>query len=123
MRAENQRSSNECSFLFLAVQKLWLDAQSEQVRLKILGVVDRLLDRTIMRDGDGNFGAMLKWLVLVEESLDPYRSAEVLKLVLNLIKRAEDIKMQPLTPLTETQFSVTFDSWDQFKRYKSHYCE
>ena len=41
--------------------------------MKVLLVVDRLLDRSVLHFGDPNFNEMAVWLQQVERSLDPYR--------------------------------------------------
>ncbi|KAJ3160039.1 hypothetical protein HK101_000972 [Irineochytrium annulatum] len=55
------------------LRKIWHQSQSEQVRLKVLSVVDRLLDKVIMRQGDPNFSITFKWLKHLEETVSPYK--------------------------------------------------
>jgi hypothetical protein len=52
---------------------LWHNSPSETVRLKILTIVERILDRSIMREGDPNFIILYKWLGHLEETVSPYK--------------------------------------------------
>ncbi|KAJ3353725.1 hypothetical protein HDU83_006442 [Entophlyctis luteolus] len=96
------------------LRKHWHHTQSDLSRLKILSVVDRILDRTVMRKEDSIFITTYKWLKHLEETIDPYRNAEMLKLVLYLVKRAKIIQTEPLAPLPHDQCEDLFDNYQEF---------
>ena len=122
---------------------MWHNSQSEQVKLKILSVVDRLLDKAVIRHGDPNFSVMFKWLKHLEETISPYKrcafiprllrffqwirefltrpSAEALRLTVQLVKRAKAIQIEPLTPLVSNQLTATFDAWPEFQQLLQFY--
>ena len=54
-------------------QKKWHETYSERVRVKILVILDRLIDRTVLNQSDPNFALILKWLEYLEESLHPIK--------------------------------------------------
>ncbi|KAI8608592.1 hypothetical protein BC830DRAFT_1149585 [Chytriomyces sp. MP71] len=97
------------------LRKAWHHS-SEQSRLKILSVVDRILDRVIMRQEDSVFGTVFKWLKHLEDTVNPYRNPELLKLVLHLVRRAKLIQNEPLAPLPHDQCEATFDHWTEYSR-------
>ncbi|KAI8831241.1 hypothetical protein BC829DRAFT_409797 [Chytridium lagenaria] len=90
------------------LRKTWHTTQSESVKLKVLSVVDRLLDRVVMRQGDGNFGVTFKWLKHLEETV-----AESLKLIIHLVRRAKMIQIEPLSPIVRNQCNALFDSFNE----------
>ncbi|KAJ3409834.1 hypothetical protein HDV05_004187 [Chytridiales sp. JEL 0842] len=96
----------------LLLRKAWHLAQSDQVKLKILSVVDRLLDKVIMRQEDPVFTTTFKWLKHLEETVNPYKNAEALKLIINLVRRAKLIQIEPLAPLVRNQCHALFDNYD-----------
>ncbi|KAJ3267701.1 hypothetical protein HDU76_011667, partial [Blyttiomyces sp. JEL0837] len=59
----------------------------------------RLLDKVIMRQEDATFTTTFKWLKHLEETVNPYKSADTLKLIINLVRRAKMIQIEPLAPL------------------------
>ncbi|ORZ39445.1 hypothetical protein BCR44DRAFT_110117, partial [Catenaria anguillulae PL171] len=98
---------------------IWHNSPSEAVRMKVLAIVDRLLDRSIMREGDPNFVTVYRWLRHLEETVSPYKSAESLKIILVLLQRAKAIQIDPLTPLTQVQAS--FDHLGEYNRFCSFF--
>ncbi|KAJ3004165.1 UNVERIFIED_CONTAM: hypothetical protein HDU68_005269, partial [Siphonaria sp. JEL0065] len=96
--------------------KLWHITQSDQSRMKILSVVDRILDRVIMRQEDLVFTTTFKWLKYLEETINPYRNPEMLKLVLYLVKRAKMIQIEPLAPLPNHQRDGMFDYLPEYEK-------
>ncbi|KAI9189819.1 hypothetical protein H9P43_001252 [Blastocladiella emersonii ATCC 22665] len=98
---------------------IWHNSQSEGVRMKVLALVDRLLDRSIMREGDPNFTTLYRWLRHLEETVSPYKSAESLKIILVLLQRAKAIQLDPLTP--QTQVQASFDHLGEYTRFCSYY--
>eukprot|EP01135_Chromosphaera_perkinsii_P006539 Nk52_evm11s539 gene=Nk52_evmTU11s539 len=98
----------------------WKDAPSEQVRLKILIVLDRLLDKTVMHPRHENFNRFFRLLQQLERNLDPYKSCEALKCILKLLQRANELRNHGLSSLTQNQFPVLFENWDDYVVYSSH---
>ncbi|KAJ3400263.1 hypothetical protein HDU80_007123 [Chytriomyces hyalinus] len=96
------------------LRKAWHQTTSEQSRLKILSVVDRILDRAIMRQDDAVFATTYKWLKHLEETINAYRNPEILKLVLYLLKRAKMIQVEPLSPLPHDQCETMFDYYEDY---------
>ncbi|KAI9351430.1 hypothetical protein BDR26DRAFT_891061 [Obelidium mucronatum] len=98
------------------LRKLWHHTPSDQSRMKILSVIDRLLDRVIMRQEDAVFTTVFKWLKHLEETINPYRNPEMLKLVLYLVKRAKMIQIEPLAPLPHDQREGMFDYYEEYQK-------
>ncbi|KAI8839969.1 hypothetical protein BJ741DRAFT_597558 [Chytriomyces cf. hyalinus JEL632] len=96
------------------LRKAWHQTTSEQSRLKILSVVDRILDRAIMRQDDAVFATTYKWLKHLEETINAYRNPEILKLVLYLLKRAKMIQVEPLSSLPHDQCITMFDYYEDY---------
>ncbi|KAL7749110.1 hypothetical protein RI367_005515 [Sorochytrium milnesiophthora] len=94
---------------------VWHNSPSEMVRLKVLAIVDRLLDRSIMRQDDSNFITMYRWLRNLEENVSPYKSAEALRLILILLQRAKAIQIEPLMPLH--QVAATIDHFAEYGKF------
>ncbi|KAJ3218902.1 hypothetical protein HDU67_003541 [Dinochytrium kinnereticum] len=103
------------------LRKTWHTSQSENVKLKVLSVVDRLLDRVIMRQGDPNFGVTFKWLKLLEETVSPYKSSEALRLIIHLVRRAKMIQIEPLSPVVRNQCNSLFDSFNDHSFLQNFY--
>ncbi|KAJ3067610.1 hypothetical protein HDU98_009187 [Podochytrium sp. JEL0797] len=97
------------------LRKEWHHTQSDQTRMKILSVLDRILDRVILRQEDPAFTTMFKWLKHLEETMNPYRNPELLKLVVYLVKRAKIIQIEPLAPLPNDQRESLFDNYQEFE--------
>eukprot|EP00741_Cyanophora_paradoxa_P023526 tig00021589_g22728.t1 len=100
------------------LKRTWAETMSEAVRVKILAVCERLLDRVVMHASDSNFRALVSWFSRIEGLLDPYRSPQSLKMLLLLRKRGDEIKRQPLTTLTENQIAESFDMLDHFTDFR-----
>ncbi|KAJ3087848.1 hypothetical protein HK100_008222 [Physocladia obscura] len=98
------------------LRKAWYHTQSDSSRLKVLSVIDRILDRVIMRQEDTVFTTMFKWLKHLEETINPYRNAEMLKLVMYLVKRAKMIQIEPLAPLPQDQCEAMFDHYEEYMK-------
>ncbi|KAJ3219516.1 hypothetical protein HK099_004675, partial [Clydaea vesicula] len=96
------------------LKRIWSDTRSEEVRLKVLQVVDRLVDRVLMRQGDPVFETTFQWLRLLEETLDPYKSKQALPLIISIVNRAKIIQIEPLTPLNQPVLRSMFDDFDDF---------
>jgi len=96
------------------IRKKWHETYSERVRVKILVILDRLIDRTVLNQSDPNFALILKWLEYLEESLHPIKNFEVLNLIQTLIKRAKMIRIKTLTPLSVNSLTTSFDNYDEF---------
>jgi len=103
------------------LKRLWVETMSEQVRVKILSVCERLLDRVVMHASDTNFKTLIAWFTHIEGLMDPYRSPQSLKMLLLLRKNADDIKRQPLITLTENQISEQFDYLNEFRLFRSQF--
>jgi hypothetical protein len=56
-------------------------------RVKILVVIERLLDRAIMSANDQMFKRLVRWLQLIETELDPYKSPQSAKILSDLRKQ------------------------------------
>ncbi|KAJ3108563.1 hypothetical protein HDU97_000845 [Phlyctochytrium planicorne] len=105
------------------LRKIWHTTQSEHVKLKVLSVVDRLLDRVVMRQGDPNFSITFKWLKHLEETVSPYKSSEALKLIIHLVRRAKMIQIEPLSPLVRNQCHALFDTYNDHLFLQNFYDE
>ncbi|RKO87693.1 hypothetical protein BDK51DRAFT_42346 [Blyttiomyces helicus] len=91
--------------------KIWFTTQSTQVKLKVLSVMDRILDKSVMRQGDSTFTATIRWLKGLEDTVSPYKNPEALKLIISLVRRAKRIQVEPMTPLERAHCPGLFDHW------------
>lgn len=96
------------------LQNIWADAKSEQVRMKILAIVDRLVDRAVMRPTDTIFTSTFQWIKLLEETVSPYYSPEVLKLIILIANKCKVIQIEPITPIIMNQLRPRFDDWEDY---------
>ncbi|ORX52569.1 hypothetical protein BCR36DRAFT_350030 [Piromyces finnis] len=96
------------------IRKRWHETFSERVRVKILIILDRLIDRTVLTQSDPNFSMILKWLEYLEENSHPIKNFEVLNLIEMLIKRAKMIRIKTLTPISINSLTTSFDNYDDF---------
>ena len=94
---------------------------SEKVKLKILGLLDRLLNRAVMRKGDVAFTYLVKWIKVLEETVSPYKSPKAMHIIENLSKRAKVMITEPLLPLSEDQVPNYFENWDDYKYWLRFY--
>ena len=88
------------------LQSIWKDAVTEQVRLKILAIFDRLMDRAIFNVGDSHFHSMLMWFRHIEKTLDPYKNAAAINMLQRIVSKADEIKRQGLAPIPLNHVSV-----------------
>ncbi|KAI8802510.1 hypothetical protein BJ742DRAFT_858356, partial [Cladochytrium replicatum] len=96
------------------LRRIWHTTQSEETKLKVLSVFDRLLDKSVMREGDAVFMTAFRWLKLLEDTVSPYKSADALKIVVSLVKRAKTIQVEPLMSSAISQCYGQFDNWEDF---------
>ena len=57
----------------MILKKIWYNSLSEAVKMKVLSVLDRLLDPMVMRPGESSFEQTYVWLAHLEETLNPYK--------------------------------------------------
>ncbi|KAL0207403.1 hypothetical protein P9112_012031 [Eukaryota sp. TZLM1-RC] len=100
------------------LRRKWSKAKStETIRIRILSVVDRLLDRTIL--SRENFSNLSEWLSVIEEQLDPYKSPQSLRQIHILKTRCNVLKAQLITPLSDHQIEEKFELLDQYEERAS----
>jgi len=109
-RMESEVTKETIYFL----RKRWHETFSERVRVKILIILDRLIDRTILNQSDPNFVLILRWLEYLEENSHPIKNFEVLNLIETLIKRAKMIRIKTLTPISINSLTTSFEKYDDF---------
>ncbi|GBG31830.1 Hypothetical Protein FCC1311_080552 [Hondaea fermentalgiana] len=84
------------------LQEIWRCSKGQDSMLKVLAVVDRILDGDVLHGDDPVLGQMLQWLHQIETGLDPYSHSRPLKLLLKVCHRAEYLQTQTILPLIET---------------------
>lgn len=84
------------------LQEIWRCAKGQDTMLKVLAVVDRILDGDILHGDDVVLVQLLQWLHQIETGLDPYSHSRPLKLLLKVCHRAEYLQSQTILPLIET---------------------
>lgn len=89
------------------LKKKWKSTKHESVRLKILLVFNRLLDRALLNVNELSKGLSF-WLMNIESQLDPYRSPLALKALGLLRQKIEEIERQPLSGLSDQQVREEF---------------
>ena len=97
-------------------------AKTEEVLLKVLTLVDRLLDGDILTGDDKAVNSILDWLHYVESILDPFSSSNSLKMLLRVCKRAEGLQSQTVAPYVESFYDQSvFMLRDVFAHFKSRF--
>ena len=74
-RLESEVTKETISF----IRNLWAVTRSEDVQIKILNILDRLLNRSVFRIGDVNTTTIYKWLRRLEDSVNPYKKYVIKK--------------------------------------------
>jgi hypothetical protein len=70
------------------VKRLWANSKNKEiVRLKLLTIIERLMDRKVMKASDPTFVSLLSWLAHVETVLDPYKSRQAVRLITALRRK------------------------------------
>jgi hypothetical protein len=87
----------------------WNEAKDESVRKKVLMVVDRLMDRAVMRHGSPNFSTLTGWVRRLGERIDPYTSPDSTNILRSLVERIEEFKTQAVTGIPLNQFEDHFE--------------
>lgn len=96
----------------------WNDAKDEMTRKKILNVVDRLLDQSVMVVGNENFSTMSGWIRRVADHLDPYTNPESVAILEVLKTRIEDFKKSSITAIPRTRVVEFFDMIPELEVYQ-----
>lgn len=96
------------------LRRVWRNSHTEPVRLRTLAIAARLLDRSILRASNGTFQALTSWLASLEAGLDPYKSAQSIRVVHELIKRSTRISRQLVMPIASSQLDEYMDVADEF---------
>ncbi|KAI8926408.1 hypothetical protein BC831DRAFT_456580 [Entophlyctis helioformis] len=98
----------------LLLRRIWIDSPSEGTKIKILALVDRLLDKVVMQKSDPIFAVVHKWLRSLEQTISPYRSPTALALVSSLVRRCKAMLLEPLTPIVRSHAKSIFTNWDDY---------
>ncbi|KAL2911807.1 Serine/threonine-protein kinase tousled-like 2 [Polyrhizophydium stewartii] len=98
----------------IILRHLWADSPPEATQIKILAIIDRLLDKVVMQRSDPIFMVVHKWLRGLEQTISPYRSPTALALVSNLVRRCKAMLLEPLTPIVRSHAKSLFTSWDDY---------
>ncbi|KAI8913207.1 hypothetical protein EDD86DRAFT_199944, partial [Gorgonomyces haynaldii] len=101
------------------LQSQWTEAEQETQKLRVLMIVDRLLNKTLMPKTDPLFMTTYEWLKYLEEAIRPFDSRRLLEVVTNLHQRARSIFLEPLTPLNNT--SISFNNYVSFLVWQRYY--
>eukprot|EP00002_Diphylleia_rotans_P030628 TRINITY_DN6309_c0_g1_i7.p1 TRINITY_DN6309_c0_g1~~TRINITY_DN6309_c0_g1_i7.p1 ORF type:complete len:163 (-),score=39.92 TRINITY_DN6309_c0_g1_i7:207-695(-) len=104
-----------------AIRRSWDDATNETVRIKILTVIDRLMDRAVLRMTDSSFAHLSAWLKTQERTLDPYKSSQSLSMLERIRHKEETIKLLGIAPVAQHQFGELFDMLDEFRSFQKQY--
>lgn len=80
-------------------REMW-ESVPEAIHLKILAIIDRLLDRALMHVDSPAFWALSGWLDHVEKTLNPYKNSKTLEIIYELKNRVQMLKRRTLVPLS-----------------------
>lgn len=80
-------------------REMW-ESVPEAIHLKILAIIDRLLDRALMHVDSPAFWALNNWLDHVEKTLNPYKNSKTLEIIYELKHRVQMLKKHTLVPLS-----------------------
>lgn len=80
-------------------REMW-ESSPEAIHLKILAVIDRILDRALMHVDSPAFWALNHWLDHVEKTLNPYKNSKTLEIIYELKHRVQTLKKHTLVPLS-----------------------
>eukprot|EP00455_Lapot_gusevi_P010655 TRINITY_DN14828_c0_g1_i3.p1 TRINITY_DN14828_c0_g1~~TRINITY_DN14828_c0_g1_i3.p1 ORF type:complete len:487 (+),score=115.40 TRINITY_DN14828_c0_g1_i3:66-1526(+) len=105
-----------------ALQHLWGNSNSETVRVKVLQVVERLMDKSIMFVSEPYFASTVRWLADIESRLDPYKSSQAQKMLSDLRRLVTEIRQQPMRIISHNQIPIVFHNLPQLYRYRRQMC-
>jgi hypothetical protein len=101
------------------LKELCATSKSQDTIVKIIAIVDRLLDGVVLKGEDETLTETLKWLHDIETTLDPTFNATPLKMILRVCHRAEALQSQTIVPLVEVFYdSDLFEMRDALARFK-----
>lgn len=98
-------SDDVASETLAEIRRLWSFATTEPIRVRLLAVVDRLLDPGVLRDDNGSYDAITNWLASLESGLDPYKAGASTRAVHELLQRARKLKLQLVSPISAAQLT------------------
>eukprot|EP00164_Ancoracysta_twista_P013582 GFYU01021749.1.p1 GENE.GFYU01021749.1~~GFYU01021749.1.p1 ORF type:complete len:675 (+),score=186.11 GFYU01021749.1:388-2412(+) len=99
------------------LRKTWDAAKSEVVRLKILSVLERVLDPAVMHSEDPNLPMLSKWFQLIERNLDPFKSAQSLRVLIKLRAQLDAVRKVAIKAIYDSQYTAQFDYLPEFDAY------
>ncbi len=91
---------------------------NDDARARVLVVLQRLMDRSVVTGADPIFTELSEWMELSESQLDPYKNVRIVNLIQKLRAMANDIRRQPLGVINPAQLKDTFEGLDQLKLYR-----
>jgi hypothetical protein len=101
------------------LQRAWDDTTSgDKVRVKVLLIVDRLLDRQIFSARDKNLKGLTLWLSFIENGLDTYRFPHCTKVLAVLTRKIASGDMHEIAPISHCDLTARFDAIDVLHEYR-----
>jgi len=94
------RLNDEVAVETITILKSMWENTPEAIHLKILTIVDRLLDRSLMHTDSPAFRVLIQWLDHVEKTLNPYKNSRTLDLIYELKARVQVVKKRTLVPVS-----------------------
>lgn len=98
----------------LTLRKAWRDTNSNAVHLRILAVIDRLIDPAVMPPDSSVFRDARKWLLTIQKRLDPFKNQQATEIVHKLLTQASFIAATVITPFPPFKAPIVFDYWDDY---------
>lgn len=92
-----------------ALQHIWTQKPSEQGRIRVLSIFERILEGGVVHTDSETLQSILDWLQDIEIQLDPHKYPRTLKVILNLSKMAQIQQSQTIAPMPFSDSSADFD--------------
>ncbi|KNC50953.1 uncharacterized protein AMSG_07205 [Thecamonas trahens ATCC 50062] len=99
---------------FNTLRKAWRDTSSDSVHLRILAVVDRLIDPAVMPPDSSLFRDVRKWLNTIQKRLDPFKHQQATEIVHKLLTQASFVASRSITPIAPFRCPIVFDYWAEY---------
>ena len=96
----------------------WNEAKDETVRKKILDVVDRIFEPTIMRHGSPNFSTLSGWVKRLSQRVDVYTSPISSKVISSLEEKIGVFEKQAVMGIPINQFDDHFERLDDLEELR-----
>lgn len=102
-----------------SLRSMWSDDEisTDSARVRILTVLERLVDSNTMHSREKIFKDVQTWMKDLESDVDPYKNPTATKLLTELRSRLSSIKAQRLGAIHESQLHDLFADLDLYREF------